>query len=1003
MTSTVAGDSLISHLKYQPKELSFGTSGRRGEIVHLSQLEIYINALAELEYLQSLPRAQGGISRGEEFYLAYDLRPSSIRYEGEQPPRGEIAQAVECAIRDAGMQPVNLGCIPTPALTYYALSRGKGSMMVTGSHTPFDRNGYKTNTATGELLKDDEAPIGERVRQVRERIYNQPFVESMFDERGLFKAGHRELPPERHEARAAYIERYIDFFGDLSLAGVRLLVYQHSAAGRDLLVEVLERFGAEAAPAGRSDSFVPVDTENIDQVQLSTIQRLADEAAAGSGPVHGVVSTDGDSDRPLILGVNPETGGVQFFGGDLVGMIVAGYLGADAVVVPISCNDAIDRCPLAQVLEPKTRIGSPYVIAGMEAARRKGRQVICGWEANGGFLLGSDIQKDGRVLKALPTRDAVLPILCILFAAREAGLSLSELFARLPRRFSRASLLKQFPQPIGKEIVKRYSPSDWRIRAAVFGERGTLLLDDNERELPGVKPDEVESIRERLEEFFPPHKGFGRISRLNYIDGVRVTFSQGDIAHIRPSGNADELRIYTGADTEARAGSIAAMAVEPDGILRRMERAVIGESLREARETQCALLRLQGAVKHYEWGGYGFIPGLLRLENQQKKPFAELWIGTHPSGPATAQILGCSVPLDQLLEAAPEAILGEEAASRFAGRLPYLFKILDVRKMLSIQAHPDKRQAEEGFARENAAGIRLDAAHRNYKDDNHKPEIQVALTESWMLHGFRPWEEIAETFCRLPEFAPVAQDFSARLASPGHDSHSRREILRELYSSVLTKPQTQIDAALNALLARLEREAQLARESPDFWALRAAEGFPLPGGHRDRGILSLYLLNLVHLRPGQGIFQPPGVLHAYLEGVTVELMASSDNVLRGGLTPKHVDVMELMRTLSFDSGLPRILEGEPVSRAEKVYRTPAAEFELSRIELEPAASHARRSPCGPEMFFALSGPVLVTSGHQKIPLERGDSLLVPHGVPYVIEAAGHPGLLFKASLPETRG
>jgi phosphomannomutase len=999
----VGSDCLISRLKYQPKELSFGTSGRRGEIIHLSQLEIYINALAELGYLQSLPRAKGGISRGEEFYFAYDLRPSSIRYDGGQPPRGEIAQAVECAIRDAGMQPVNLGCIPTPALTYYAISRGKGSMMVTGSHTPFDRNGYKTNTAAGELLKPDEPPINALVAQVRERIYNQPFTESLFDEWGLFKAGHRELPPDRHDARAAYLERYTDFFAGLSLAGMRLVVYQHSAAGRDLLVEVLERFEAEALPAGRSDTFIPVDTENIDQAQLCTIQRLADEAAARHGPVHGVVSTDGDSDRPLIVGVNPATGRVQFFGGDLVGMIVAGYLGADAAVVPISCNDAIDRGPLAPVVEPKTRIGSPYVIAGMEAARRKGRQVVCGWEANGGFLLGSEIHKNGRVLKALPTRDAVLPILCVLFAAREAGLSLGDLFARLPRRFSRAALLKGFPRPFGLEIVKRYSPSDWRIRTAIFGECGTPLLDENERQLALVKPDELEGIRKRLGEFFPPDKGFGRISRLNYIDGVRVTFDQGEIAHIRPSGNADELRIYTGADTETRAESIAAMAVaEPDGILRRMERAVIGESLREARETQCALLPLQGAVKHYEWGGYDFIPGLLRLENQQKKPFAELWIGTHPSAPSSAELKGCRVPLDQLLEAAPEVILGNKVASRFAGRLPYLFKILDVRKMLSIQAHPDKRQAEEGFLRENGAGIRLDAAHRNYKDDNHKPEIQVALTESWMLHGFRPLEEIAETFRRIPEFAPIAQDFTGRLAKPGQDSNSRREILRELFDAILTKPQAQIDAVLHAFLARLEREGQTAPESRDFWALRAAEGFPLSGGHRDRGILSLYLLNLVRLRPGQGIFQPPGVLHAYLEGVTVELMASSDNVLRGGLTPKHVDVQELMRTLSFDSGLPCILEGEPVSQTETVYRTAAPEFELSRIEVGPVTSHARRNPWGPEMLLVLGGPVLATSGHQKIPLVRGGSLLVPHGVPYMIEAAGPHGLLFKASLPETR-
>ena len=141
--------NLGAHLNYTPRDLGFGTSGRRGEVVHLTQLEIYINALAELEYLQSLPRAQGGIERGEEFYFAHDLRPSSTAFLPGDPRRGEIAQAIEAAIRDAGMIPVNLGAIPTPALTYFALSRGKGSIMVTGSHIPFDRNGYKTNRSTG--------------------------------------------------------------------------------------------------------------------------------------------------------------------------------------------------------------------------------------------------------------------------------------------------------------------------------------------------------------------------------------------------------------------------------------------------------------------------------------------------------------------------------------------------------------------------------------------------------------------------------------------------------------------------------------------------------------------------------------------------------------------------------------------------------------------------------------------------------------------------------------
>src|SRR5208283_2575275 len=407
---------------------------------------------------------QGGIVRGQEFFFACDLRPSSTAYVREQGGRGELAQSIEQAIRDAGMQPVYLGCIPTPALTLFAISRQRGSIMITGSHIPFDRNGYKTNTSQGELLKEHEEPINRVVRQVRNRLYAQPFATSLFDEQGLFKTGHNELPPETATAQEEYIERYAYFFDGSSLKGKRLVVYQHSAVGRDLLVEILCRLGGEVIPAGRSDTFVPIDTENIDEPQLAVIQALVDHAGSKHGPVDAVVSVDGDSDRPLILGVDAATGKVNFFGGDLVGMITAEYLGADAVVVPISCNDGIDRGPLASVTEPKTRIGSPYVIAGMDAARRKGRKVICGWEANGGFLTGSDIERNGRVLKALPTRDAFLPILCTLFSAQESALSLTERFAQLPRRFSRAALLKEFPRPVSMRIMQRFSPADPRIR-----------------------------------------------------------------------------------------------------------------------------------------------------------------------------------------------------------------------------------------------------------------------------------------------------------------------------------------------------------------------------------------------------------------------------------------------------------------------------------------------------------------------------------------------------------
>lgn len=578
MTELIAG-SLASRLNYQPQVLRFGTSGRRGEVVHLTQLEIYINALAELSYLQELPEPQGGIVRGQEIYFASDLRPSSTSYVAEQGGRGEIAQAIERAIRDSGMVPVYLGRIPTPALAFYALSRHRGSMMITGSHIPFDRNGYKTNTSRGELLKEHEGPIGKVVQHTRERLYAQPFAESPFDADGRLKTGHSELPTELSAAREAYIERYTTFFGGLSLKGKRLLVYQHSAVGRDLIVELLRAFGAEVIPAGRSDTFVPIDTENIDAAQLAILQTLANTATAAHGPLFAVISMDGDSDRPLVLGLDAATSEVQFFGGDLVGMVAAEYLGADAVVVPISCNDAIDRGNLAKALEPKTRIGSPYVIAGMEAARRRNKSVVCGWEANGGFLTGSDIRRNGRTLSALPTRDAVLPILCALFSAQQKGLSLSALFAGLPRRFSRAALLKQFPRAVSDKIVKHFSPADPEVRDVSFQGGKTVVVDRAGRELSLTSDESLKfaAIRADLERFFTPELGFSPIAHLNYTDGARVSFENADVAHLRPSGNADELRIYAVADTRERAEQIASFGVaDPGGILRRMQHFVAG-------------------------------------------------------------------------------------------------------------------------------------------------------------------------------------------------------------------------------------------------------------------------------------------------------------------------------------------------------------------------------------------------------------------------------------------
>lgn len=571
MPGPSAADSLRAHLAYKPEPLRFGTSGRRGRVVDLTNLEIYTNVLAEVHYLQSLKLSDGGIKSGDDFYYAYDLRPSSTSYVENR--RGALCQAVEQALRDGGMRPVNLGAIPTPALAYYAIKHGKGSIMVTGSHIPFDRNGYKLNTSRGELMKTDEEPINSAVALKREELLSQPYAESLFDDQGVFRREPSSLIPTIADGKVAYIQRYLDFFDGETLDGMKVLVYQHSAVGRDLVVDIFQRLGAEVVSTGRSETFVPIDTEAIDEAQLNTIQTLYDET---SQKFDAVISTDGDSDRPLLLA--PEGNDrLRFFGGDLLGMVVAEFLGADSVVVPISTNDAIDRGSLASAVKPKTKIGSPYVIAGMQrAASSSSQRRVCGWEANGGFLTGSDIDRNGKILAALPTRDAMLPLLCALFAARSRKTSLPGLFNTLPHRFSRAALIREFPRPTSAKIIERFSPADDAVckveyhadQIAAQDADGTLL------QVPDSRVERLATIRRDLQTVFSG-PDFAPIARLDYTDGVRIVFADGDVAHFRPSGNADEIRIYSVADSQARADAIANLGVaEPDGLLRRLEKMV---------------------------------------------------------------------------------------------------------------------------------------------------------------------------------------------------------------------------------------------------------------------------------------------------------------------------------------------------------------------------------------------------------------------------------------------
>ena len=392
------------------------------------------------------------------------------------------------------------------------------------------------------------------------------------------------------------------------------------------------------------------------------------------------------------------------------------------------------------------------------------------------------------------------------------------------------------------------------------------------------------------------------------------------------------------------------------------------------------IYKLTPTVQDYLWGGREYISKLLGVSPSKA---AELWMGAHPQSPSTLQVNGLPISLHSVIEQSPDIILGPLAAKKF-GRLPYLFKILDVAAMLSIQSHPNRRQAREGFARENQAGIPLNAPHRNYKDDNHKPEMNLALTEFWMLYGFKSIEEIKTTLIQdVPEFSRVVGGFP-RSSDP----------LRKLYEQIMGLSQEETDRVLSPLLERLKaferQKGPFAKTSPHFWALRAARNpdFKPSNGQYNRGIFSIYLLNLVHLNPGEGVDQNPGTLHAYLEGVTLEIMANSANVLRGGLTPKHVDVSELLKTVCFESIPVEILKGEKISSTETLYRSGAEEFSIGKIEVSAQECHMGRALNSAEILLALDSNKTFTiqSEDKTFQAAKGEAIFIPFGCDYKIQS-----------------
>lgn len=415
-----------------------------------------------------------------------------------RPSSPEIGDQTAIAARKEGFVPVDCGELPTPALALYAMAQHSASIMITGSHIPADRNGIKFYRHDGEIDKSDEINISKFAGDVD--INDQSDITSV-DVDNHFDA-----------VSGGFLKRYQDVFADDLLSGKRIGVYEHSSVARDILKELLASLGATIVSLGRSETIIPVDTEAVSDETVKNLAKWTDEHE-----LNAIVSTDGDADRPLLSG---EDG--KYIKGDVLGYIASQYLKADMVATPISSNSAIQSNDSLEVVH--TRVGSPYVIEAMNIARCKGKNYIVGFEANGGFLTASEFGIGGGRLKELPTSDCVLPILATLAAASQANLTLVDLVKSQNLPVTQSGRIQNFPTEISHALVKTQS--------------------------------ETENTRT---EFFKP---FGSVREVNLIDGLRVTLDNNQIIHLRPSGNAPEMRCYVEAETIAEADELVKGVIE---------------------------------------------------------------------------------------------------------------------------------------------------------------------------------------------------------------------------------------------------------------------------------------------------------------------------------------------------------------------------------------------------------------------------------------------------------
>lgn len=391
---------------------------------------------------------------------------------------------------------------------------------------------------------------------------------------------------------------------------------------------------------------------------------------------------------------------------------------------------------------------------------------------------------------------------------------------------------------------------------------------------------------------------------------------------------------------------------------------------------------LKNIIKEYPWGSHTAIPELLGKKGVYGKPQAEMWMGAHPLAPSMVKTGRRWEPLSDLIKKNPVAILGKHCAEKYKDKLPYLFKVIAAGEPLSIQAHPNLLQAKKGYKRENMLGISPDSYNRNYKDENHKPECLCSLSGFEALCGFRPVSEIAGMLAKACP-GTLKKEIYELERNPGSSG------LKLFFIAVMKTNHVRNKKILSEAV---ENSEKFAGENPAFkWVLLLAGKYP-----ENMGIIAPLYLNYLYLKPGEAVFLPAGVLHAYLDGVALELMANSDNVIRGGLTGKHVDVNELTKILKFKSLKNKIILPEE-NKNEGIYKTPAEEFSLSVISVRMENSYKSLKKRSAEIVLCIDGKAVINdSENRRLDISKGESVVIPASVKEYLIAGN--AVLYKAAV-----